>query len=36
MSIRSDCAHRRILRENMNKPSDNTPIRLTQLAHGGG
>jgi len=24
------------LRENMNKPAENTPIRLTQLAHGGG
>jgi hypothetical protein len=36
MSVRFDFAQRRILRENMNKPSDNSPIRLTQLSHGGG
>jgi hypothetical protein len=36
MSVRFDFAHRRILREIMNKPSDNSPIRLTQLSHGGG
>jgi len=36
MSVRSIREFRRILRENMNKPSDNTPIRLTQLSHGGG
>jgi hypothetical protein len=36
MSVHSHRVLRRILRENMNKPSDNSAIRLTQLSHGGG